>query len=186
MIYVGSAERSFTSRWNGHILNLKLNRHGNWMLQWLFNIYGIGNLDFYMIEVCPPDRCLLRENYYIQDLDPELNLTGTLNSLGLGLKSIEEKDKLWDEWMKTEKGREYKRNTIGKKRLKWVKTPVGRQTIKQDIKNLRDRLNNTSMTEDEKVAELLRLYREYFPTKPIKKETLIKYLNDDPIIELID
>lgn len=180
-IYVGSALRSFSLRWEEHLFDLRMMHHSNSFLQFLYCKYGIDNLDFYMIEVCSPKDCLKRESYHVQDLMPELNLNALLGTSGFDSKLSKE----WDEWYETEEGREYKRNTIDIKRAEWVKTPVGRNCVRQDIKNLKDRLNKTNLTQDEKVTEILGYFREYFPTMPIKKETLIQFMNEGTPFEPI-
>jgi group I intron endonuclease len=177
MIYIGSAMDSLIIRKTQHIKELNENRHINWMFQMLFHKYGPDNLAYYIMEFCPPELCKNREAEYINDCDPEINIAGVRwNTLGMDLKSLEEQDKVRHEWFRTEVGKEYKRNTIDKKRAEWAKTKVGKNCIKQDLKNLGRRLNQTNMTEDEKINELLNWYMEYFPTKKIKKETLLKFL----------
>lgn len=169
-IYVGRAEINFEKKWHQYTLDLKKHRHSNWMLQLLFDRHGLDNLGFYIIEYCAPDDCLKRESYYVNNLEPELNINYLLGTFGFDFKSMEEQDKVWKEWMQTEEGKEYKRNTIGKKREKWAKTPVGRSTIRQDLKTLRERLHNMNLTDEEKEAKINDYYNEYFPNRTIKKK----------------
>lgn len=177
-IYIGSAV-NLEKRHQSHIYDLKMNQHVNWMFQLTYHRYGLDNLSFYIMELCPSKECLQREQKLIYECDPEINIEGVRwETLGLDFKSMNEQQDVYEEWLQTEKGKEYKRNTIEKKRAKWFKTPVGRNCVRQDIKNLRDRLNKTSLTQDEKVEEILDYFREYFPTMPIKKDTLIKFINE--------
>jgi len=176
MIFVGSASRSFKSKWVEHNSLLRRNMHGTWMLQWLYHRYGIDNFSYYMIEVCPPEDCLMRKNYYINLLEPEINFGIPPDTKSQGLQLREEIENLWKEWEKTEEGQQYRKNTIGKKRAKWAKTKVGRATIREDMRNLRDSLNETNMSEEEKIEKLLE-YNEYFPEKPFSKEEIRSFIN---------
>jgi group I intron endonuclease len=179
MIYIGSAI-NLEGRRQEHLDELEKNQHPNWMFQLIYHRHGLDNLSFYIIEFCSPKDSLNREAWYIQEFDPEINIAGVRwSTLGLDLKSMNEQEQVREEWYQTEKGKEYKRNTIDVIRAKWAQTPVGKKCIRQDMKNLGDRLNNTNMTEEEKVAELLKWYKEYFPTKPITKETLVKFIKKD-------
>ena len=179
MIYIGSAI-NLEGRRQEHLDELEKNQHVNWMFQMTYHRHGLDNLSFYIIEYCSLKDRLNREAWYIQECDPEINIAGVKwSTLGLDLKSMNEQEQIREEWYQTKKGKENKRNTIDVKRVKWAQTPVGRACIRQDMKNLGERLNNTIMTEEQKVEELLRWYKEYFPTKSIKKETLIKFIKKD-------
>jgi group I intron endonuclease len=180
MIYIGSAFDSLQRRKKQHIQDLNENRHVNWMFQLLFHKYGLDNLDYYVIEFCPPEQCKNHEAKYIEDCDPEINIASVRwSSLGMDFKSLEEQDKVRDEWLQTEAGKEYKRNTNDKKRAEWAQTKVGRDCIRQDLKNLGNSLNQTNLTEEEKLAELLKWSMDYFPANKIKKITLLKFLKKD-------
>ncbi|HQF37286.1 MAG TPA: hypothetical protein PLL26_06655 [Candidatus Dojkabacteria bacterium] len=176
MIFVGSASRSFKSKWAEHNSLLRRNMHGTWMLQWLYHRYGIDNFSYYMIEVCPPEDCLKRKNYYVNLLEPEINFGIPPDTKSHGLQLREEIERLWKEWEKTEEGKQYRKNTIGKKRAKWAKTKVGRATIREDMRNLRDNLNKTNLSEEEKIEKLLE-YNEYFPEKPFNNEEIRNFIN---------
>ena len=91
---------------------------------------------------------------------------------------MQEQQRVRNEWYKTEKGRDYKRNTIDVKRAKWVKTQVGRDCVRNDIKNLRERLNNSSKSNDEKVFEIIEYFNEYFPDFIIEPEAILKFIID--------
>jgi group I intron endonuclease len=162
-LYIGSAH-NIEGRRQSHIDDLVLNRHFNWMFQLTYQRFGLDNFSFYIIEFCSAKELLSHEERYIYEFDPEINIKGVKwNTLGLGFQSMEEQQRIRSEWYKTEKGREYKRNTIDVKRAQWVKTRVGRECVREDIKNLREQLNNSSKTIDEKVFEITEYFTEYFP-----------------------
>ena len=98
--------------------------------------------------------------------------------MGLDLPSMQEQQRIRNEWQNTEKGSDYKRNTIGVKRAEWVKTQVGRNCVREDIKNLREQLNNSSKPIDEKVIEIIEYFYEYFPDFNIEPSTMVKFIND--------
>jgi group I intron endonuclease len=72
-IYIGSA-LDFRKRWNSHRHGLLKNVHDNQRLQKAVNKYGLDNFQFEVIEECEPEKCIEREQYYIDTLKPEYNL----------------------------------------------------------------------------------------------------------------
>jgi len=75
--YVGSSSRisfktgylGIRARWNSHLSLLRLNKHYSKKLQNAYNKYGEANMMFRVLEITEPDKCLLREDYYISKLD---------------------------------------------------------------------------------------------------------------------
>lgn len=108
-VYVGSAVQ-IKRRWQKHLTELKYNKHGNSKLQRHFNKYGASDLVFIIIEPCFPEFLFIREQYYIDTLNPWFNIVRRIGSnrweisketkdklskAGLGRKmSIETKNKL--------------------------------------------------------------------------------------------
>jgi group I intron endonuclease len=88
-IYIGSASGTskysgFAHRFNRHIRDLHSNKHCNAKLQRTFNKYGIHNIVMEIIEVCEPFKCIEREQYYIDTLNPYYNIARTAgNTLGV-------------------------------------------------------------------------------------------------------
>lgn len=149
------------------------------MLQLTHHRYGLDNFSFYIIEFCSPKELLSHEAEYIYEFDPEINIKGVKwSTLGLDFPSMQEQQRVRNEWCKTEKGREYKRNTIDVKRAEWIKTKIGRDCVREDLKNLREQLNNSRRTVDEKVIEILEYFNEYFPDFNIEREAVVKFIND--------
>lgn len=68
--YIGST-KDFDHRWEKqHKLLLNKNQHVNPYLQKAWNKYGEQNFKFEIIERCPPQQCLLKEQYYLDILTP--------------------------------------------------------------------------------------------------------------------
>ena len=64
-VYVGSASKSFKSRWEGHRNQLIGRRHFNKHLQAAWDIYGGDAFEFVILEKCLPERCVEREQHWI-------------------------------------------------------------------------------------------------------------------------
>lgn len=67
--YVGSTTLTFKTRWRGHQIGLIRGDHGNIYLQRAWNKYGEENFQFEVLERCLPDRCIEREQYWLDALD---------------------------------------------------------------------------------------------------------------------
>lgn len=63
--YIGSASVSLPGRWVDHRKDLRGNRHYNDYLQKAWNKYGEEAFVFEVIEYCPPEACLDREQFWI-------------------------------------------------------------------------------------------------------------------------
>lgn len=92
LCYIGSATMrgknlarcGFYIRWLRHQQDLIHNKHHSKYLQRIVNKYGMTNLRFTILEVCPSiETCLEREQYYLDLLKPEYNSCKTAgNSSG--------------------------------------------------------------------------------------------------------
>ena len=90
-IYVGSAV-SLYARSIHHINALKRGTHGSHHLQRAFNLYGADCFHFTVLEYCEKDKLIEREQFYIDTLHPEYNISPTAGSQ-LGIKRSEETKK---------------------------------------------------------------------------------------------
>jgi group I intron endonuclease len=91
-IYIGSAI-DFANRQSVHLYQLRKGISGCVKLQNHFNKYGETDLTFYIIERCSPEDLILREQYYIDILNPFFNIRRTAEN-NLGMKwSQESRDK---------------------------------------------------------------------------------------------
>ena len=86
--YIGSTFCA-DQRWSEHTRRLNRNLHGNSKLQHHVNKYGIGDLAFNIIEECPIETLIEREQYYIDTLNPWFNLCPKAGSC-LGVKRSDE------------------------------------------------------------------------------------------------
>jgi len=73
-IYVGQTN-NFKSRWYNHERELRKNIHYNYRLQEIYNTYGPEDLVFSVLEYCDPVKLNNREQFYIDNLNPEINMT---------------------------------------------------------------------------------------------------------------
>lgn len=74
--YIGScSSKTFLyDRLKHHEQDLLKNRHCNKYLQRSFNKYSINDFYYEIIEICNPEECLLKEQYWIDLLNPHYNL----------------------------------------------------------------------------------------------------------------
>ena len=85
LIYVGSASKvnssaynkdsaiGFASRYSYHITALKKRIHHSKKLISLMDMYGLDGIVMEVLEVCDPELCIEREQYWLELLKPELN-----------------------------------------------------------------------------------------------------------------
>lgn len=73
-IYVGSSKNMY-HRLARHKSDLKKQKHGNPILQNSFNKYGEENFEFSVLEYCDSKDLSLKEQYYIDTLNPTYNIT---------------------------------------------------------------------------------------------------------------
>ena len=72
-IYIGSTV-NLKSRKKQHFNDLKLENHHNIYLQRYTNKYGMAALQFSILEFCPKEKLIKREQFYIDILKPEFNI----------------------------------------------------------------------------------------------------------------
>lgn len=81
-IYIGSASGTykyggFANRFNRHLRDLIDGVHCNARIKNVVNKYGLSGLRMEIIEICPPEKCIEREQYYIDLLNPYYNIART-------------------------------------------------------------------------------------------------------------
>lgn len=86
--YVGSA-MNLSRRWILHVRRLNDKKHHCHHLQAAWNLYGCDCFSFSVIEYCDIDKLIEREQYFIDQLRPEYNVSPTAGSR-LGVKEREE------------------------------------------------------------------------------------------------
>lgn len=90
--YIGSSSsKTFLyERLIHHKRDLINNKHHSLYLQRSFNKYGIEKFYYQILEVCSPDNCIKREQYWIDLLKPDYNSCKVANST-LGTECSKEK-----------------------------------------------------------------------------------------------
>ena len=71
-VYIGSSN-NIKRRWQKHKALLRHNKHQNSHLQAAWNKYGEDNFAFSIVELCPIDNLISREQYFIDSMNPEYN-----------------------------------------------------------------------------------------------------------------
>jgi hypothetical protein len=71
--YIGSSI-NIKYRINQHLNALKNNKHYNIYMQNVYNKYTLTKLDYKILEECLPEERLIKEKYWIEKLNPKLNL----------------------------------------------------------------------------------------------------------------
>lgn len=66
--YIGSASKCIRQRCNGHIGGLRNGTHHSRHLQSAWDKYGEDSFEFYVIEFCKPEKCLEREQVWLDTL----------------------------------------------------------------------------------------------------------------------
>ena len=72
--YIGSAARDVYKRWQQHRAALRSKRHHNFHLQAAWRFYGESSFRFTVVEECPPEKCIEREQWFIDIFDPVYNI----------------------------------------------------------------------------------------------------------------
>lgn len=86
-LYIGSTTISFYRRFKSHLNLLNKNKHFNIHFQNCYNKYK--SIQFEIIEACTKEVCLKREQYYLNLLNPDLNISKSSSSPMLGRKHSE-------------------------------------------------------------------------------------------------
>lgn len=75
--YIGSSCRSIRDRIILHISRLRNGKHHSILLQRAFNKYGEEDFTFKVLELCTPDKCIEREQYWldlVQSYNPKYGM----------------------------------------------------------------------------------------------------------------
>lgn len=74
--YVGSTTKTLGGRKSKHISSLNLGKHFNRHLQSAWKKYGHDSFQFIILELCEPEDCVSREQYFIDFYDTTNDLYG--------------------------------------------------------------------------------------------------------------
>lgn len=78
--YVGSAAKNFRIRFRQHKRLLNLGEHHARHLQHAWNKHGADAFKFVVLEECPREKCLEREQHYLDTEKPRFNVCPTAGS----------------------------------------------------------------------------------------------------------
>jgi group I intron endonuclease len=75
--YIGSSALNLRKRWNYHLSRLRRGVHSNYLLQMAFRACGETAFEFDVLEECPPEKCIEREQWWIDAIRPVYNICRT-------------------------------------------------------------------------------------------------------------
>jgi len=78
-IYIGSSKNLY-SRLTEHRHDLESNKHSNEFLQRVCDKYGINNIKIDIVEFCKPEDRIVREKFWIDELNADLNFKDPVTS----------------------------------------------------------------------------------------------------------
>jgi group I intron endonuclease len=87
--YIGHTAKPFYHRINGHVADLRANRHHSSIFQRAWNKYGEKNFSFVVLELCEIEERLEREQYWIDRSNSKYNIAKVAGT-SLGTKRSEE------------------------------------------------------------------------------------------------
>ena len=70
--YIGSSQDVYLRK-SSHLSKLKLKKHPNNYMQNVYNKYGVENFVFCVLEYCDVKDLIIKEQFYIDKLNPDLN-----------------------------------------------------------------------------------------------------------------
>lgn len=169
--YIGSA-KDFKRRIGNHISALNRGTHYNKYLQRAWNKYGQSCFIISIVEECELEEQYVREQYYIDILNPIYNLSKFATGGNNGnycvetIKSMSEKGKeRWNNMSDDEKiirslkMREYR---LGTKHTEETKKKISKAMTSEYTRSKRKLVINARKAEISRLAELLRLEKENF------------------------
>lgn len=167
-LYIGSA-KDLCGRKYRHLHSLRKNTHCNIFLQRLYNKYGESNVIFNVVELCDVQDLIAREQFYIDTLNPDINICKVAGST-LGRKhSAETKEKL-------------------SKKFKGMQRSLGRVLSDETKKKIGEKNKGHKMSLNTRIA--LAEYRKIMKpltAEQIRRNSLARViLSKKQILEIID
>jgi group I intron endonuclease len=180
--YIGSAV-SLLSRYHTHKNSFVKNKHKNQHLQNSINKYGIDNFKFEVIELCNKKELLIKEQYYIDTLNPDYNICLIAgNSLGVkrseeykenqrkiqtGLKHIPHSEETKRKISESNKGRKNPKESIERQRQKLLgrKHENTKPWIESKQKQFKEK--GSKKLQYSQVQEIKELFNSKLPLKEI-------------------
>lgn len=150
--YIGSANNSQERIWC-HVKMLRKGNHKNKILQNCFNKYGQDNIIFEILEQDLGDQLRIREQYYIDTLNPYINISKNVKG-HFGLVVSEENKKIISEKIKAlHKSGFYKTTNHGKNPNPYKRTEESQNKI---VKKYYEWCEKTYEERNKKILELLK------------------------------
>lgn len=157
-IYIGSGV-NIRRRWNHHLCDLRNNRHHSIKLQRHYGKYGESDLQFSIIEPCFPQFLIIREQHYIDTLNPFYNTCKTAGS-PLGIKRSKETCNRMSVGLKGKKawnkGKKASFESCEKMRLSHIGKNMGKDNPMFGVKLPREKLGMLNKHHTEETKEKMR------------------------------
>lgn len=160
--YIGSS-KNIEKRWKDHISKLRNNNHVNIILQRSFNKYSKDNFHIEIIEKCNINELLMKEQYYLDELNPYYNISKYAkggdnishhpNKCEI-IKKISETNKKKYKDLPYEKKKEISLNVTGEKNYNYDKKWNDEQRKNLSIKKIEYFKNNKHYKKDKKHIEI--------------------------------
>lgn len=185
--YIGST-KNFYKRIGDHKRNLQNQKHFNIHLQNSFNYYGESNFKILIVELCPENILLYREQYYLDSLLPNYNMSKISSSPMKGRKHteitkekmrIKSKGRIYlqefrDKISKSKKGIKKKPESVEKMRNKLTGRKRSQESIEKTVSTKKKnwdigKFNKGKLTIDE-ILKLRKMKTDGFDIKDIYKE----------------
>jgi group I intron endonuclease len=125
IFYIGSAVCLY-SRLHAHYSNLKKGVHDNKILQAVYNRHGRENLIWDILEICDSQKVIEREQFYIDQLNPEMNICRYAQN-SKGYKHTEESKR------KFSASRKGNKNSLGRKLSEETKQKIATKAKERGI-----------------------------------------------------
>lgn len=153
-VYIGSASVSLKKRINSHKRGLAKNKHSNIYLQNAYNKYGATNFIFEPIELCAPENCITKEQYYIDKFESYkrklgYNISPVAGSV-LGIKWSKKSKKKLSKTVKT-----YWKNLSDSERLRISK--IRKSVVVTEETKLKIKISSTGRKHTSKTKRKMRL-----------------------------
>lgn len=169
-IYIGSSI-NFNQRRNKHLNDLRNNKHHSSYLQRSFDKHGENTFRFYIVENCKETELIEREQFWMNKLKPEYNIS-KIAGKNTGYKHSTETKKLLSYLSKGRKLSKEHKEKISRK-LKGIKYPQYNKKIKSIDLITKEELKFKSVTDCSKyfnttittISRVLRGSRKSFARK---------------------
>lgn len=180
--YIGSAS-NIKRRWRQHRFDLIHNTHDNIHLQRSWNKYGQEEFLFELVEECDKGSLVLREQFYMDTLNPQYNI-GKFATSSVGIKRSQEtiekhRQKMLGRKLTTEHKEKVRLSSLGRKhspetRLKQRLVKLGKKISEETRARMCKAKSNMSEETKRKISQAL-LGKKRTPEAEAKRIATLKY-----------